>query len=234
MILTIVEPGYFPASTHFGKFFHADVIIWADTFRFRKGSKANKTEIKTVTGAKRLTIPILSKKRGQQTITEAEIDSQQNWAKHHLRAICSNYKNAPYFFFYYDELEKLYRQKSNKLSDFLKLANDSACTWLQLKNTIIPASQFDQHRDRTERLLRWLFQTGCDSYLLYPHEVALLDHDRLSQENVKLFSAESQPIPYHQQFGDFIPGLSVLDLLFNEGDQAIFILNTIANFINIV
>ena len=50
MILTVIEPAYFPPLSYFAKVIASDVIIWADSFQFKKHSIINRTSIKTVSG----------------------------------------------------------------------------------------------------------------------------------------------------------------------------------------
>jgi hypothetical protein len=51
------------------------------------------------------------------------------------------------------------------------------------------------------------------------------DFDLLNDENIKLYLLEYNKIEYNQLYGDFLSHLSIIDLLFNEGDNSINILN---------
>ncbi len=217
MILAVVVPSYLPVSSYFGKILLADVIIWADSFQYKRHGSINRTPIKTANGTKWLTIPVRTKGLGKQSIRQILIDSRQNWNKIHWKSIELNYQNAPYFGLYADELEDMLKRKYQRLVDILYDSFDFAHSHLHSHKKILQSSQLPQIRDRTQRLLAWASATGCDCYLMHQEELPLIDAEQVSERGIKLLTFTEQVQEYHQQFEGFLAPVSILDLFMNEG-----------------
>jgi len=221
VILAVQEPAYFPAPAYFGKLFFADVLIWADSFQFKKHGITNRTAIKTANGVKWLTVPVRSKGLGKQSIRHVRIDQEQNWQSNQLKSIYLNYKNSPYFGFYIDEIETLFNKPYHFLIQLTEQSFTLCLSGLGIKKKIVKSSQLPHISDRTDRLFSWLDACGCDNYLLHKNEIPLIDVARVLAHGVKLFTFDYKQQPYHQQFEGFKFPVSILDLFFNEGEQSL-------------
>jgi hypothetical protein len=127
---------------------------------------------------------------------EVQISYAENWQQQHWRTIFSAYNRSPYFEYYKDSLQKIFETRYDRLINF----NLDTIHWL-----------------KTQLALKFEEET-ITSYNKYTGE----DID-LRKLNPKGTSTADYPF-YHQVFGDqnhFIPDLSMLDLLFNEGKAAI-------------
>jgi hypothetical protein len=193
----------------------AEVFVVADDVQFSTNSHLNRTRIKTANGAIWLTIPVLSKGRGLQKLNEVKIDPTRSWQRQHWRTIELNYHNAPYFGELADELEKLYQRPYQKLVEvaweFLQFI------WTALHWENLPPRTSELHITSTgeQRLLGLAKLTSADAYLAHEKYRAVIRPERLP--NLILQFANWHLPAYHQQFGEFIGGLNILDLLFNEG-----------------
>ncbi len=220
MLLTIVQPSYFPPLAHFAKALCADVVIHADTFQFRKHDFVHRMAIKTVSGARWLSLPLLSKGHLHKQIREMEIDARQPWRETHVRSLAYNYHNAAYYYYYADGLERLLNNAGNNLGHLLTTVNSFLMEQLAPGMHLVLSHDLPAIAERTQRLAAWLKALGCNRYLIWPHEIPLVDMDRLADRGVQICTFTYQDRPYHQQFGAYVPGLSVLDLLLNEGPAA--------------
>ena len=232
MILSVIEPAYFPPLSYFAKVIASDVIIWADSFQFKKHSIINRTSIKTVSGPRWLTIPVLSKKRGQQTIKDVQIDKLQSWKQNHLKTCANNYQNAPYYYFFSDELEHILNTEHQLLSSLLYECQSFIFSRLGIQKPVYKSSTLAQYQNRTERIMEWLKCCDCDTYLLSASEQNLVDMDQILDYGFNIIFSDYQQAPYHQQFDGFLDSLSILDLLFNEGEQSYSILKNSTNQVN--
>jgi hypothetical protein len=220
MIFTVQTPAYFPPLAGCAKMAAADVIVRAESFRFSRKEWAHRAGILTAVGVRWLSIPVLSKGRAAARIEELAIDAHQPWQEQHWRALEYNYHNAPYFYYYADGVRALIHAAGTSLVQLLASAVDFTGNCLNLKGKWISSSGLPDIADRTDRVLAWAALCGCDHYLIWPFEEALLDVPRLGSAGIRLRILEFEEAPYHQQFSGFVPGLSLLDLLFNEGPQA--------------
>jgi len=206
---------YLPSENFFVLAAAADEFVVADDIQFSTNGNANRARLKTVEGARWLTIPILSKGRGLQKLHEVEIDMTRSWQRQHWRTIELNYHNAPYFGELADELEELYRRPYQKLAEvsweFLKFF------WKALHWENLPkrTSELEITSTGEKRLAELAKFMHADTYLAHEKYRAVLQLERLP--NVQLQFVNCELPPYHQQFGEFAGGLNILDLLFNEG-----------------
>ncbi len=219
MKLTVLQPAYFPSIDQIGKLLSADKVIWADPFYFHKHGNINRTRIKTIAGPKWLTIPVLSP--GIKTpITEVLIDNHEDWQQRHRRSLELNYKNSAYYYFYCDALMAMLQSPQNALNPFLIKGLKLALSWLKVDSKIVASTGLPQISDRNERIVAWCEQTGCDTFIIEPFEKDLLDLEWLSKKGIVLKEFSIETVTYFQQYPDFYFPLSVLDLLFNEGEMA--------------
>jgi len=206
---------YLPSENFFVLTASADVFVVADDVQFSMNGNANRTRIKIAEGAQWLTIPILRKGRGLQKFNEVEIDATRFWQRQHWRMIEFNYHNAPYFGELADELEKLYQRPYQKLAEvaweFLKFL------WKALHWENLPkrTSELGITGAGEERLVELARRLHADIYLAHEKYRRIIRPERLHELQLRLVNLDLPP--YHQQFGAFVSGLNILDLLFNEG-----------------
>lgn len=224
MILSVIQPSYFPSVSMYGKILVSDIVVWADTFLFKKGSTINRMKIKTIDGGRWLTVPVLMHGLAAQQIKNAKIDNHSAWAKNHLRALQNNYCNSPYYFYYIDELQDIYNHKWEMLAELLEFSMQFLQKKIPLETRFVHGSRLPVIVDRTARVVSWLKESGCDTYLFEPHEQMLFDQNKVREQGFSLKHFTYHAEKYHQQFSGFQDSLSALDLLFNEGEMSASIL----------
>lgn len=219
MMLAVQSPGYFLPVEECGLLLAADVVVVADTFQFSRKSARHRAAIKSAAGARWLTVPV-SGGAAAARLCDLAIDNSQPWPEEHWRAMEYNYHNAAYFPYYAGEIERLLASGAVKLAELLELTFEMVWRGLHAGARTVLASQLEPLADRSDRVIAWARACGADRYLLRPVELELLDRERIAAAGIALSPCEYRTAPYHQQYDGFLPGLSVLDLLFNEGPAA--------------
>ena len=187
-------------------------VIWEVEDNYQKQTYRNRCVICTDTGRHFLSIPIkhVGGDQGRQKYKEVKLDNDYPWQRQHWRTLQTAYRTSPFFEYYEDDIAILYKQPYDLLMDFNfeTLRVISECLQIELPKT------------RTT---------------LYGKEVpkAMLDARFLVRcKNEQEFVQDE----YVQVFGDrhgFINNTSILDLLFNEGTNALSYLNNFnLNFLN--
>ncbi len=168
-----------------------------------KQTYRNRCYILSPNGVQKLSIPLITVKK-QKTIKDIKISYDENWQKIHWKSFEAAYRSSPYFEFYEDHFFSFYHEKK---PTFLVDINE------QLEQKIIKLLGLSVTVNKT---------------------IEYADCKTVTNDYRTSFSPKKQTLlafkNYIQVFGDrneFAPNLSILDLLFNEGPNAINYLNTI-------
>tara|TARA_B100000497_G_scaffold100301_1_gene113703 strand:- start:112 stop:720 length:609 start_codon:yes stop_codon:yes gene_type:complete len=164
---------------------------------FNKQSFRNRCVIASPNGPLKLIIPIV--RSSKNIVKDVKIDNTQNWKKIHWKSLESSYRSSPYFEFYEDEFYSLYfKNKNDFLFDFNNKINLAILKCLGIETEIIISSSYVEKDLEIE-----------DFRNIIPSKSNVLE--------------KFKEIKYNQVFQEkqsFLPNLSILDLLFNEGPLA--------------
>lgn len=226
MILAAHQPNYIPWIGYFDKMARADKFVLADDVQYTTHGFINRNYIKTRQGKKWLTVPVITKGKGFQKINEVRIDKEQNWALKHWNSIQLNYKYGPYFDYYADFFERLYQKEWIFLVDLNIAIIEFVREALNISWPMVLSSELDgtyglvERSDATERIVDLAIKTGCTKYLSGVTGKKYLKENLFEEAGIQLIYSDFQHPTYHQQFGEFVSNLSIIDLLFNEGARA--------------
>ena len=165
---------------------------------FLKQSYRNRCVIAGANGPLNLIVPV-KRKTGRVKLKDVEIDYSENWQKIHWKSIESAYRTSPYFEFYEDRFKALYFSKEFKL-----LMN-----WnLAINNAILTSLKHEPEIRISEKYI-----SETDGYEDLRSEI----HPK--KQITSHYKVNSYPQVFDDRM-DFLPNISVLDLLFNEGPAA--------------
>jgi len=219
--VAIVQSNYIPWKGYFDLIAATDEFILYDDAQYTRRDWRNRNQIKTPQGVQWLTVPVRVKGRYHQSIRETEIDGTE-WAEQHWMRLRQNYARAPHFARYAPDLEALYLHGRH---DTLSALNLAMLTWvnrqLGIATRMSSSSDYTLEGDRTDKLLNLCLQAGATEYLSGPAARDYLDESRFAaaQVAVRWFDYPAYP-PYAQLWGEFVHGVTVLDVLFHCGPDA--------------
>ncbi len=220
LVLAAETPQYFPALAYFHKVARADIFVLGDDLQFSKHAFINRCRIKTANGAQWLTVPVRTQGRFGQKINAVEILENNDWRHKHWQALVANYCRAAYFEKYAHALESLFQKQWENLAGFNLALLQWVCGALQINCRLVRSSALSATGRGSERLLAWLKELEGNAYLCDNHEGELLELEKFEEAGVAVKISEFAGPIYHQQFGEFIPHLSILDLILNEGEES--------------
>jgi len=218
LLAAIHQPQYLPWLGCFDKIDQADVFCFLDNVQFKKNEWQNRNRIKTAQGWQWITVPV--KHRFPQMIKEVEINNTVNWKKKHLQALVTNYKKAPFFDRYFDLFEDTYSKEWTYLSELNIFIVEHLCSVLNLQAKRVPASTLLLREDPTDRLIDICKTLGADTYLAGKDGAKYMDVERFRKEGIKVLFQDFHHPQYPQLFEGFQSHLSIIDLLFNVGPEA--------------
>lgn len=225
MIVAIHQPNYLPWLGYFYKIAWSEVFVFLDNVQYSKNSIINRNKIKTPQGAAWLTVGVLTKGRLGQVIKEVDINNDTSWYRTHEKSISQNYSKAPYFRNYQELFEDVYRRRWEKLIHLNEALIKLNCDLLGIKATkFLRASELNVSGQSTELLISICKAIGADTYLSGFGGKKYMDDKAFEEAGISLSYYDFEHPTYNQLWGEFIPNLSIIDLLFNEGEKSLEIL----------
>ena len=193
--MTLFTTAYFPSISYMAHFLKEDAPVIEVFETYHKQTYRNRCLVMTANGVESLSVPVV-KVNGNHTMTkDVAISPIEPWQHIHSRYLESAYKASPYFDHYYDYLKPIFEGHFNRLIDLNDTALQAVLKMLKVKKEIIHTMDYVHE---TENDLREVFNPK------------------------KPFDAKLFPT-YYQVFSEKFPfasDLSVLDLVFNEGPEA--------------
>ena len=221
MIVSIHQPNYIPWIGFFNKLLLSDTYVVFDDVQFPRGKDyANRNQIKTNNGKMWLTASVLGKK-DLKPWNQIEINNN-GWKEKHLNNIESFYKKTPYFKSYFLFLKRIYENDHKLLLD---LNLDLIVFFLGCLDkipNIILSSDIKTELTGLDKILYILKNQNATKYISGDGEGSkrYIDEQLFKDNNIELMWQNYKHPTYKQLYGEFIPYLSILDLLFNEGPNS--------------
>ena len=223
----IMQPTYLPWLGYFDLMDQADIFVLLDSVQFDKRSWQQRNRIKSPRGELMLTIPVLTKGKFDQRICDVKVDPTYNFSKEHTGAIKLNYAKAIFFKKYFDSIEGLLNKRQEYLCDF----TISFILWIRdmlgIKTKLIRSSSLNVDQSKAELLVQICQAVGAGQYLSPLRSKDYIGDGRLFADNhIELIYHQYTHPEYKQLFGEFIPHLSAVDLLLNEGDASLAVIRS--------
>lgn len=219
--IAISQSNYIPWKGYFDLMNSVDEFVLYDDMQFTRRDWRNRNQIKTPAGLQWLTIPVEVKGKFHQRINETKV-SEPDWTRTHWRALELNYARAPHFAAFRDRVQALYLGcTSTGLSEINRHFLQAINGWLGINTPLRWSSDYRLEGERSARLLSICQQARATVYYSGPAARDYLDTALFATAGVEVVWMDYTGYPtYRQLHGDFQHGVSILDLLFNEGAEA--------------
>ncbi|HRQ29783.1 MAG TPA: WbqC family protein [Saprospiraceae bacterium] len=198
----IIETQTFPPVSFFARAMQSEGILIEVQENYQKRSLRNKFLILSANGPQLLTIPLVKGKNDQKSIVDVSISYDQNWPKQFKNHLQSAYGKSPFYLFY--EME-LFRILDSGIQNLAELN-------FNLLVFVIKKTGINFTVGQTEAFLLNYSGNYCDLRNRYTLKGGLAGVKDVYYPQV-----------FEHKFG-FVRGLSILDLLFNMGNESINIL----------
>ncbi len=222
MILSMHQPNYLPWIGYFRKIAHSDIFVILDTVQFPRGrSVAARNLIKTPNGAIYLSVPITTPKglMGKALYTEVSFSSD-SWKEKHLQTLRMSYTRAPFYADIFPMIERVIMTHGDPVSLNIAFIEETVA-YLGLRTRIRRLSDItDAPPAKSELIVELCRSEAADIYLSGSGARDYNDENLLKENGITLTYLDDQIDAYKQLWGEFIPRLSVIDLLMNMGPSS--------------
>ncbi len=218
--IAILQSNYIPWKGYFDMIAAVDEFILYDDMQFTKNDWRNRNLIKTPQGVQWITVPVGQDIRRR--ICDVELTSV--WQSKHWKTLHSNYRRAPFFDEVARWLEPLYMAETHTgLSQMNRKFMEAICQYVGIETRITNCWDYELLGDtaRTARLVDLCQQAGATHYLSGPAAKNYIEAQLFDDARIVLQWFDYACFPeYPQLWGEFVHGVSILDLLFNCGKSA--------------
>ncbi len=223
MIVSIHQPQFLPWLGYFDKIERADIFVLLDNVQFKKNEWQNRNKIKTAQGWQWLTVPVTY--QYPQLINEVEINSRNKWQHRQRQSILSNYKKAPFWSALEGFFDEIYSSEWKYISTLNIHVVRGLAGLLGIETPIFIASEIGTFpEDPDERLISITNHFGADTYLAGSGGRGYMDLEKYERNGIQVLFQDFTHPEYRQLFGAFEPFMSVIDLIFNHGDESLQII----------
>ena len=222
MKLAISQPTYLPWHGYFGLIDFVDEFVFLENVQFSKRSWQQRNKIRDNKGEFYLTLPVQTKNKYCQKIYEVELDNFYEIKKKHLETIRTNYSNSKYFELYFPSIEEIMKHDFQKLSDLNKKLILYFCKELKITTKISTDKIYSFQTKNIGYLNDICIAKNCSTYISTEGSKKYFkDINNFPNADIKIKYFKFNDTKYLQCYENFIPRLSIIDLLFNIGPESI-------------
>jgi len=224
MIVSIHQPQFLPWLGYFDKIDRADIFVFLDNVQFKKNEWQNRNKIKTAQGWQWLTVPVTY--QYPQLISEVEINNRDKW-QHRQRQFpfFPIITKAPFWSTLEGFFDEIYSSEWKCISALNIRVVKRIAEFLGIETPIFIASEIGTFpEDPDERLISITNHFGADTYLAGSGGRGYMDLEKYERNGIQVLFQDFTHPEYRQLFGAFEPFMSVIDLIFNHGDESLQII----------
>lgn len=230
MKIAIMQPYIFPYIGYFQLINAVDKFVFYDDVNYIKGGWINRNQI-LLNGNKNLFTVPLKNASSFQTINETLIHTELylKWKKKFLKSLEQSYKKAPFFDFVYPLIHQVLETNHTTIADLCIDSIKQVYNYLALEVVFETSSEKypeTKGMEKAERLIKICRTNQANTYINPIGGKELYQKETFKENGIDLFFIENQLMPYPQFNNDFVPGLSIIDvLMFNSKEDIKKMLN---------
>lgn len=192
----LLYPSYFASIHQYAVMVQKQPVVFDVHGHFQKQTNRNRLYLYSPNGVQKLFVPVKHGNKMRQKTKEVRIENDFKWQNQHFRSLEMAYRASPFFEYFEDDIRPVFTKKY----DFLFDLNQEI---FEIVNAILGID---------------LPYTFSETYQKNPEFTEDYRHLIVGKKD------DFQNTPYPQVFENkhqFIPNLSILDLVFNEGKYAV-------------
>jgi len=241
MKLAIMQPYFFPYIGYFQVIHAVDKYLLHGGLPYLKKGWVNRNRILGPDGRPAYVNAEIRARSSHTKIDDIELVPSRHWKDKFLRGVSYIYRKSPFFDDIYALIENAVAADTERLSELNKRCIVSICDFLGIRTTIattdgsfapleerlskpetelrleFPGLRLSVYRRKVVRILEICRQEGAATFVNAIGGIALYDRAEFRSNGVELYFVETQPFTYPQRAPQFVPDLSIIDVLMNCG-----------------
>ena len=213
-IIAIMQPYVFPYIGYFQLINAVDKFVVYDDVAFINKGWINRNNVLVGGKASMFTIPLVGASQNR-LIREIEIDNLAIWGKKFLKTIEQSYKKAPFYQEGIAIVENVFNSTPTNIAELAVSSLKETCQFLKINTEIVKSSTVYNNQDLKAqvRILDICLQEKAAHYINPIGGMAIYDKQLFADNKILLNFIKAKPVIYKQFGQEFIPWLSMIDIL---------------------
>jgi hypothetical protein len=222
MKVGIMQPYFFPYIGYWQLINAVDKYVIYDDVNFIKGGWINRNNILMNGEAKLINIQ-MHKASPNKLINEIEVSGNDIFNNKLLKTIKQCYNKAPFYEDVFPVIESVINQEEKNLAKFLEFSIRQVCEYLSIDSNIVISSEIKKNNElrAQEKIIEICKILGADEYINAIGGQDLYSCEDFSSHGIKLRFLKTGEIRYPQFDNEFVPNLSIIDLMMFNSKNAI-------------
>jgi hypothetical protein len=216
--LAIMQPYFFPYIGYWQLIRAVDRFVILDDVNFINRGWVNRNRILVNGAPKFVTVPLAHASQNKH-ICDIAMQPDSYWRRKLVRSIEITYRRAPYFEEVFPLIERLIAHEADGLAGYLANQLAVLSSFLGIETEWVPSSHCygNGHLAGQQRILDICIAEHASTYVNLPGGQSLYDATAFHQSGMTLRFLKSMPISYRQRTAEFVPNLSLIDVLMENG-----------------
>jgi WbqC-like protein len=229
MRLGIMQPYIFPYIGYYQLINAVDKFVIYDDVNYINKGWINRNNLLVNGKAFLFTVPLKEASQNK-LINQIEVNEKESWAKKFLKTIEQTYKKAPHFENTFSLVSNIINSPAKGIQELalLSLKSISAYFDIDIKTQFVDSSSIYQNANlkAQERILDICQKEKAGHYINPIGGMTIYSNELFERSGIKLSFLKTIPVPYTQFDNEFVPYLSIIDvLMFNSKAEAIELIN---------
>lgn len=218
MKLAIMQPYFLPYIGYWQLMHAVDRFVVFDDVNFRKRGWINRNRIVIQGEPAWITVPVSRASRNR-AINEHQLQEETGWRTELLSTIQHNYRRTPFYDECYPLLESVIGHAATDLAEYLLHNLRTIAGALEIECDLVPTSAIydNQSLRGQDRILDICARNQAEHYCNLPGGRTIYEPDAFLEKGVTFHFLNCDNISYPQTAPDFIPYMSIADVLLNNG-----------------
>lgn len=222
-----MQPYIFPYIGYFQLIKEVDVFVIFDDVNFIKKGWINRNNFLLNGDLQRFTIPLKNVSQNK-LICDTYIDEESGWKESLVKTVLHNYRNAPFYESISSLLQMILRDSHSNIALFNYNSIIQISKYLKLNTEFVLSSKIEKDISKrgSHKILDICKRLGAKEYINAIGGVDLYSKEVFTDEDIDLKFLKPSSVQYKQFDNDFVPWLSIIDvLMFNSIEDSVKLLN---------